>query len=211
MVVDLEWLAATAAGLYGDRLDLDVDSLMAKLRPFLRDRIRHLLGLRGYAYDEVAAALAAQSTDLPDLAARVDALHRVRKDSGFLDVVLAAKRIANIIKDAEETTFAPDRLIEPAAIELHQAALDLRREIDAEEEDGDYEKRLRGIARLAGVLDQFFVEVLVMDKDRALRQNRIALLQLIHRDLSRTAQLTEMVVDRAEHRARSVDADPGGH
>jgi len=40
----------------------------------------------------------------------------------------------------------------------------------------------------------------VMDEDRRLRRNRIALLQAIHRTISRVARLTEVVVDKAEYR-----------
>ena len=48
------------------------------------------------------------------------------------------------------------------------------------------------------MLDRFFVEVLVMDENLDLRNNRIALLQVIQRIVSRTARLTEMVVDKAK-------------
>ncbi len=51
-------------------------------------------------------------------------------------------------------------------------------------------------------LERFFTEVLVMDENRELRQNRIALLQRIQRTLSRTAVLTELVVERAEPRGK---------
>jgi glycyl-tRNA synthetase beta subunit len=46
------------------------------------------------------------------------------------------------------------------------------------------------------VLDRFFVAVLVMDENIDLRNNRIAMLQSIQRTLSRTAELTAMVVER---------------
>ncbi|HVS00882.1 MAG TPA: DALR anticodon-binding domain-containing protein, partial [Thermoanaerobaculia bacterium] len=62
---------------------------------------------------------------------------------------------------------------------------------------------LRRIAGLAPVLDRFFVEVLVMAEDPKVRQNRIALLQAILRTISRTARLTEVVVDKAEARAKA--------
>jgi hypothetical protein len=41
-----------------------------------------------------------------------------------------------------------------------------------------------------------------MDENRELRNNRIALLQTIQRMISRTARLTEVVVDKSEHRER---------
>src|SRR5215218_260347 len=59
------------------------------------------------------------------------------------------------------------------------------------------------------VLDRFFVEVLVMAEDPNVRRNRIALLQAIGRAVSRTARLIEVVVDKAEARAKVGGVGPG--
>jgi glycyl-tRNA synthetase beta chain len=201
--IDLEAVAAKAAGLYGDRLTRGAEQILQDLRPFLYDRIRYILGLAGYAYDEIEAALAAGVSSLPDLKARVDALHKVREEAAFLSVVLAAKRIANIVKDAAETPLDESLLVEPSEKELAEAFGGLRADIEEAAATGDYERGLRRIADLAPVLDRFFVEVLVMAEDPNVRRNRIALLQAIGRAVSRTARLTEVVVDKAEARAKA--------
>ncbi|HEX6201554.1 MAG TPA: glycine--tRNA ligase subunit beta [Thermoanaerobaculia bacterium] len=201
--VDLDLLAAKAARLYreaGASGFAQPEEVVERLRPFLDDRVRHLLGLSGYAYDEIEAALAVGGGDLPDLARRVAALHAARAEPDFLAVVLAAKRIANIIRDHEEYPLDADALVEEAERDLHRAYQELRGEIDDAAAAGDYERVVGHIARFAGVLDRFFVEVLVMAEDRRLRRNRIALLQAIHRVLSRVARLTEMVVEKADQR-----------
>ncbi|PYQ61826.1 MAG: glycine--tRNA ligase subunit beta, partial [Acidobacteria bacterium] len=66
-----------------------------------------------------------------------------------------------------------------------------------------YEGGLRQVAELAPVLDRFFDDVLVMAEDPEVRRNRIALLQAIGQTVSRTAKLTEVVVDKAEARAKA--------
>ncbi|HEX3555960.1 MAG TPA: glycine--tRNA ligase subunit beta [Thermoanaerobaculia bacterium] len=203
LALDLERVAVEAAKLYGDRLTRKPEQILEDLRPFLADRIRYLLGLGGYAYDEIEAALAAGGSNLPDLRARVDALHQVRESAGFLTVVLAAKRIANIVKDAADRPFDAARLVEPAEKDLAAAFDELRLDIEEAAAAGDYERCLRRVADLAPVLDRFFVEVLVMAEDEAVRSNRIALLQAIGRTVSKTARLTEMVVDKAEARAKA--------
>ena len=203
LAVDLEQAAAAAARLYGDRLSRGAEQIWDDLRPFLEDRIRYILGLAGYAYDEIEAALAVGVSSLPDLRARVDALHQVREEAAFLSVVLAAKRIANIVKDASEAPLAEAALVEPAEKELAEAFAGLRADLEEAAAAGDHERCLRRIADLAPVLDRFFVEVLVMAEDPQVRRNRIALLQAIGRAVSRTARLTEMVVDKAEARAKA--------
>jgi glycyl-tRNA synthetase beta chain len=201
--LDLEAVAAEAIELYGDRLTKKPAEILGNLRPFLHDRVRYVLGLAGYAYDEIEAALAVGGSNLPDLKARVDAVHRVREEAGFLSVVLAAKRIANITKDAAEHDLDEAALVEPAEKDLAAAFQGLRAEVEEAAVAGDYERCLRRINDLAPVLDRFFVEVLVMAEDPQVRQNRIALLQAIHRSILRTARLTELVVDKAEARAKA--------
>jgi glycyl-tRNA synthetase beta chain len=202
LALDLEAIAAEAVKLFGDRVKRSAAQILDDLRPFLHDRLRYVLGLRGYAYDEIEAALAVGVTTLPDLAARVDALHRMREEPGFLTVVLAAKRIANIVKDAAENPLDVSLFAEPAEKDLHTAFAGLRHEVEEAAAARDYDRCLRRILDLAPVLDRFFVEVLVMAEDPKVRQNRIALLQAIGRTVSRTARLTEVVVDKAEARGK---------
>jgi glycyl-tRNA synthetase beta chain len=203
LALDFEAIAVEAAGLYGDRLTRKPEQILHDLRPFLHDRIRYLLGLSGYAYDEIEAGLAVGGANLPDLQARVDALHRMRDEPDFLSVVLASKRIVNIVKDAPEQPLDESALVEPAEKDLAAAFRELRSEIEQAAAERDYLRGLRRIADLAPVLDRFFVEVLVMAEDPRVRQNRIALLQAILKSISRTARLTEVVVDKAEARAKA--------
>lgn len=204
-----EAIVRQAVELYGDVLPRSADEVLADFGPFWDDRVRYLLGLRGYAYDEIEAGLAAEGVqDLPDLAARVEALHAVRDEPAFLSVVLAAKRIANILRSAEgEVPEAPDpaRFEDEAEGELHRAAGELAADVEEAAERRDYEGALRRIADLAEVLETFFVRVLVMTEDTAVRGNRLALLRATGDTLSRIARLTEMVVDREEHRKRGAE------
>lgn len=204
LALDLEAVAAEAVRSYGDRLKRTPEQILDDLRPFLQDRIRFVLERAGYTYDEIEAALAVGTADLPDLRARVDALHRVRESADFLSVVLAAKRIANITKDVPAGR-SPDEahFAEPAEKELWSAFQGLRSEVEEAAAAHDYERCLRRIAELAPVLDKFFVDVLVMAEDPAVRQNRLALLQEIGRTVNRTARITEVVVDKAEARAKT--------
>ncbi len=194
--LDLDLAAARAYKLYEGRLEENAEDVLAVWRPFLFDRIRHVLDLSGFAYDEIEAALEVGAANLPDLEARVKALHEVRDEKGFGEVVLAAKRIANILREAPEETLNPELLNEPAEKLLFQAYQSLRGEIREAEEKKRYEDCLRTMTSFADVLDRFFVEVLVMDENADVRANRIGLLQAIQRTLSRTAGLTAMVVER---------------
>jgi glycyl-tRNA synthetase beta chain len=196
--LDLDLLQATehALGLYGEQIDSSVEESVSALRPFLADRVRYLLGREGFAYDEIEAALAAEDRDLPALRRRVMALHDVRDQDDFLDVVLAAKRIANIVRGTEAHEVDEKLFVEAAEKELAVEAEALQSALDGFEETDDYRGALASISGFAAALDRFFVDVLVMADDSKLRTNRLALLQAIDRQLARVARLTEMVVER---------------
>jgi len=209
--LDFGRLLERSAELYGDRLKLSAGEIREALEPFFTDRVKHLLGLAGHAYDEIEAGLAATGAsgevrggfaDLPDLAARVEALHQVRDEPQFLAVVLAAKRISNIVKDAAPGE--PDEALfdEAAERDLHEAFRALASDVEEAAAERRYEEALRRIAELAEVLDRFFEDVLVMAEDPAVRTNRLALLASIGKTLSHVAGLNEVVVDKEEHRRR---------
>ncbi len=201
LALDLEAAARHAIGLYGARIERSADAVLADLQPFLLDRVRHLLGQRGFAYDEIEATIAAGASDLPDLVDRTAAVHEIRERPGFLDVALAAKRIANILKGEEPHPLDRGLFVEAAERELDAATTELATSFEAAASRRDYAAALAEVARLAPALDRFFVEVLVMAEDPALRRNRIALLQAIDRIVGRVARLNELVVDKAEARA----------
>ncbi|MCB1035186.1 MAG: glycine--tRNA ligase subunit beta [Acidobacteria bacterium] len=198
--LDLEAATAAARQLYGDRLEVSPEALWTSLAPFFLDRVEHLLGRANFAYDEIAAAVAAGTSDLPDLLARTRAVHEIREDPSFLSVVLSAKRIANIVKGQAGGSLDPGLLEEGAETALHGAAEELASEVRSAHGRGDYLAALKAVAELAPSLDRYFEDVMVMVEDETLRANRIALLRGIEALITPTAHLTELVVDKAEHR-----------
>ncbi len=64
-----------------------------------------------------------------------------------------------------------------------------------------YERNLRRLASLAGPVDRFFTDVLVMAEDEAVRRNRLGLLARVVRLVRPIADLSKLVV---------VDTRPAG-
>jgi glycyl-tRNA synthetase beta chain len=187
----------------GIALGNDDDRTVQLLRPFFEDRLRYLFELEGFAHDEIEASLRRRGEELRHvvpLRARVAALHGIREDRDFLSVVLAAKRIANIVKDQPESELDREALELAAERNLAGVAELLDREIAAAVAADDYAAGLRAVARLAPSLEAFFNEVLVLDPDEAKRASRVALLRAIGASIDRLADLSQLVVDKAEYR-----------
>jgi glycyl-tRNA synthetase beta chain len=65
----------------------------------------------------------------------------------------------------------------------------------------DYNNALQSFAAMAGELERFFDEVMVMVEDEAVRKNRMSLLRKVGNAVGRIADVTKIVVDRREYRA----------
>lgn len=197
MPLDLDLVAARAALLYGDHLQQGAEALLGTLQTFLDERVRRLLGQRGFQHDEIEAAIAIGKIDLPDLESRLGALQTVRGHDYFRSLVLAAKRIANMIKDAPEYELDAELLTEEAEVALHSVLVEVRQAVDHAVQQGHYADSLGVMEALVEPLDRFFAEVLVLDENPDHRQNRIALLQSCRRVFWRIARIQHMVVGPA--------------
>ena len=165
---------------------------------FLRDRLTHVLGAGGFAYDEIAAAMGAEggALDVRGIEARSSALRSLRQDASFAAVAQAAKRIANITKGSEIYLFNPGLAALDAEVELSIAAGALRNRILEARMNRDFVGGLTSVRGLALPLERFFQDVLVMDPDEKQKQNRIGLLQSIQADIRWLADLSQVVIEK---------------
>lgn len=158
-------------------IEFDREAIVAELLEFHLDR------LRGYYADRGVGSDAFESVAALGLRRPLDFDRRIRAVQGFLEASTGArlcgahKRIRNILKDgAPDSGVDAGLLAEPAEQALHQALGALRDEVEARRAEGDYGAALERLATLEAPVDRFFDEVLVMSDDRAVRDNRLALL-----------------------------------
>jgi glycyl-tRNA synthetase beta chain len=104
----------------------------------------------------------------------------------------ANKRISNILK--KTATAIPAQcsaaaLKLPAEIALYGALQKVIPHLDAAYTKRQFVTLLRTLVDLSQPIDQFFADVMVMDPDPALRDNRLALLQHLHHQMNLVADL----------------------
>ncbi|MFQ5663262.1 MAG: glycine--tRNA ligase subunit beta [Terriglobia bacterium] len=180
-------------------------ALEQSIGSFLEERARHLFReVRRFAYDEVNAAFAAGWDDLVDAAARLEALRRLRASPDFEPIAAAFKRIRNILAqagDGERRAARPistDLIRSGAERDLYHRFLELRPVVGELRAAHRYEEALRRIASLRPQVDRYFDTVLVMEKDEAVRENRLAFLAHLLREFSTIADFSEVVVSSKE-------------
>ena len=80
----------------------------------------------------------------------------------------------------------------PAEAALHQALEKVTPTLNAAYEKRQFVEFLRGLVALSGPIDQFFADVMVMDPNPELRDNRLALLQQLHQKMNLVADLGKL-------------------
>jgi glycyl-tRNA synthetase beta chain len=170
------------------------EEVSADVLAFLGQRLdTYLREERGVRYDLSGAVLAAGFDDLRAAAARAEALQRLSGDPEFLPAVIAATRVANIARGFEDAAVDPARFEAPVERDLWAAAEEAKRVVEERAAAGDWEAAFRALAGLREVIDRYFVEVLVMAENPALRRNRLATCRQVDLLFRRLADFSQVV------------------
>ncbi|HEY7369733.1 MAG TPA: glycine--tRNA ligase subunit beta [Thermoanaerobaculia bacterium] len=196
----LDWrpVARKAIGLYPPAVTArPAEEILEEISRFLAERVRGLLERRSHSHDEISAVLRTGVWDFADAADRVSALADARRQMDFRSLILAFKRIRNIVGEgAARSAPVPELYKEDAEKALAADFLQVRRAIEGLYGTRRYREAMEMIASLAPSLDRFFVDVLVNAPEEDLRNNRHALLASIQKEFSRLADFSEIVVEK---------------
>jgi len=195
---DWSQVARRALDLYGEVPGLEAGAALSELEKFFAERLRHFLERRGHPYDEVSAVLNVGVWDFADAAERARALSDARRHMDFRSLILAFKRIRNILGDERPGEPKPQLYREEAERALGTDFLQARSAIESFTAERQYREAMETIASISPSLDRFFVEVLVNCPEEDLRRNRLALLASIRQEFGRLADFSEIVVEKVE-------------
>ena len=149
----------------------------------------------GVSVEMFEAVLATQPASPLDFDARLRALVAFLRSADAASLTAANKRSANILKKSESgplQSVRPELLRESAEQALHAAVEAVRAPCEAALARRDYAAALELLSTLRPKVDAFFDQVLVNDKDAALRGNRFALLGSLRSLFTRIADLSRL-------------------
>jgi glycyl-tRNA synthetase beta chain len=166
--------------------------VQSDLLAFFADRLKVQLREQGARHDLVDAVFALEGQDdLLLIVRRVEALGKFLDTDDGKNLLAGAKRAANILrieekKDNTSYTGAPDAKLyaQPEEKELARAIGVAKTEASAAVAKEDFAAAMTAMAKLRPHVDAFFDKVTVNDRDKAVRENRLKLLNEI-RDATR--------------------------
>ncbi len=188
--LDLDVLVHAAGQAFGNK----IEDASAALLDFIYDRLAGSLREQGYSAQEVDAVLALRPKRLGDVTRRLEAVRVFAALPQAPALAAANKRIANILKKAQEVDahVSQVQLKEPAEIALYSAMNLVLPEAQKQFEAGDYTDSLQTLAALREPVDAFFEGVMVNAEELDLRLNRQGLLKSLHVAMNRVADLSRL-------------------
>ena len=166
--------------------------IIDRLRAYLRDQS---IAGKPFTSAEIEATLSQSPAQINDVIERLTALREFNALPQAAQLAAANKRISNILK--KTTTAIPtscsSKLLQiPAEISLYQALESIAPTLKAAYEKRQYVELLKALVTLSAPIDQFFADVMVMDPNTELRDNRLALLQQLHQKMNLVADLGKL-------------------
>lgn len=156
------------------------------LRTFLLDRLKVYLRDSGNRHDVLDAAINPENCNLLAIVRRVDALGKFLDTDDGKNLLAGIKRASNILsieEKKEKRTFdgAPDAKLFTSDEEkkLAAAIAQVKTDAGAAVAKEDFAGAMSAMAKLRPAVDAFFDKVKVNDDDKAVRENRLKLLNEI--------------------------------
>ncbi|KPK01389.1 MAG: hypothetical protein AMK71_05760 [Nitrospira bacterium SG8_35_4] len=148
--------------------DKNREALTKKVLRFFHPRLEGIYLSQGHTIDIINAVLPSENLIIRDINYRLALLTRLKKEAEFPDLLAAAKRVYNILVKARPGGVNPSLLREDAEKNLQKAVSHVKERISASD--------FKSLLELKDSINTFFNDVLVMDKDPEIQENRISLL-----------------------------------
>ena len=159
------------------------DELREKIMAFLSQRLLMQLKEKGYGHEMALLAISVTGHRPLQVLRFLEVFSSIQGQQWFLDLVTAAVRVRNILAREETLGSRPD-----PELFSKKAEEDLFREIERVEpavgkalREQNWNALAESLSELSPFITAFFDDVLVMDPDSRVKENRIALLSLCSR------------------------------
>ena len=155
------------------------EELLNQVEEFFTLRLKNIFLDREVPHHVIDLLLSNNELSVADAEGLVNALLANRIDEN-VELVQAYTRMYNLVKDVEYTGVNSDLLKEDAEKVLFEAACKASEASLAAWEANDYTAVVAVPATLVPAINKFFEDVMVMDKDEAIKANRLQLVRLAY-------------------------------
>lgn len=170
--------------------------LVPQIMEFFKQRLRNLLMDQGIRYDVIDAVFAdKRNDDMVDLAVRCKALADYVEAGNAEPLVQVSVRVSNLCKKIEKEVAISGALFkDESENKLHEVVAAVSKEIIPEIVLYDYAAVLKAGEKVIEPVNTFFDNVMVMDEDENVKNNRLAMLEEVRGIVNAVGDLSLLVL-----------------
>lgn len=174
----------------------ETGKLVPQIMEFFKQRLRNLLMDQGIRYDVIDAVFAdKRNDDVVDLAARCKALAAYVEAGNAEPLVQVSVRVSNLCKKIEKEVAISGALFkDESENKLHEVVAAVSKEIIPEIVLYDYAAVLKAGEKVIEPVNAFFDNVMVMDEDENVKNNRLAMLEEVRGIVNAVGDLSLLVL-----------------
>ena len=177
--VNLNNLINAALDNYSN-LEFNKEEVASQIVEFFVERVKNLFKDLGIRYDVIDAVLNNNLDDISDIHTRALELNRWLQKDELVEMLTAFNRVSTSAEKATTDIVKEDLLKEDAEIKLYNGFKEIKSNVESLLLDKKYNEALDAFATLRPLVDNLFDNVMVMDKDEAIKENRLGLLKQIY-------------------------------
>jgi glycyl-tRNA synthetase beta chain len=190
--ISLEKLIDKSLASYG-KIAKNKNKAKKELVNFLAGRLENLLETKKVSANFIAGVAALGVDDLSSVKARIEALNWAKTQTDFRAFQSALKRVNNILGGKKFAKTVNQKLLkEPAENDLHKNLNGIQKGVEKALGEKKYKEALEKLMPLAQPINNFFDKVLVMDKNKKIKDNRLALIGKVYNFTSQIADFKKL-------------------
>lgn len=174
----------------------ETGKLVPQIMEFFKQRLRNLLMDQGIRYDVIDAVFAdKRNDDMVDLAVRCKALAAYVEAGNAEPLVQVSVRVSNLCKKIEKEVAISGALFkDESENKLHEVVAAVSKEIIPEIVLYDYAAVFKAGEKVIEPVNTFFDNVMVMDEDENVKNNRLAMLEEVRGIVNAVGDLSLLVL-----------------
>ena len=174
-------------------LEFNKEEVVSQMIEFFKERIKNLFRELGIRYDVIDAVLSSYIDDISDMHARALELNNWLQKDELVEMLTAFNRVSTLAQKAVCSTVDQALLKEEAEIKLYNEFNNTQEKVKELLNEKKYSESLDCFASLRPSIDAMFDSVMVMDKDEAIKNNRLGLLKQIYDTMLSICDLSKIV------------------
>ena len=167
------------------------EATQAEISDFIINRVKQLLQVKKYSYDVIDTVLASNQQNVANILSIADILQENHDDSKFKKVVESLTRIANILKKAD---FSEAEQINPDLFENNSEKALYDKINLLLDKSLDVKTLYSEFVQLQPVIDEYFDSNMILNKNEAVKINRLSQLKLIDKLALEFGDLSKLVI-----------------